>query len=112
MTTTAIPNCPEKRWEWIKYSLRTLGTSLADLARRQEVSRNAVLNVKRVPYPRMERAIASALGMQPEQIWPERWGSFQAPYRQRPNRAEFNSTKNANPTTQATTSHPKVKDKF
>ncbi|PTU03800.1 nucleotide excision repair protein, partial [Pseudomonas sp. HMWF031] len=44
------------RWEWIKFQLRAKGTSLAQLARQLGVERNALNNVKRVAYPRMERA--------------------------------------------------------
>lgn len=85
-----IPTNPEQRWEWIKYQLRVRGTSFADLARQLDVQRNAVTGVKRLPYPRMERAIARKLGMSPMTIWPERWNQDGTPARQRPNRAENN----------------------
>lgn len=86
-----IPKDFNLRWEWIKYQLRAKGTSLADLARQLEVERNALNNVKRVPYPRMERAIAKALGLTPFQIWPERWDQNGEPLRLRPGRAEKSS---------------------
>lgn len=84
-----IPKDPTLRWEWIKFQLRAKGTSLSDLARKLGVERNAVNNVKRVAYPRMECAIAKALGLKPVQIWPERWNKS-APIRQRPSRSESN----------------------
>ena len=90
-TDNEIPNEPELRWEWIKFQLRTKGTSLAQLARQLGVERNALNNVKRVAYPRMERAIAQALGLTPFQIWPERWDKNEEPFRQRPGRAEKSS---------------------
>ena len=68
-----IPKDPAMRWEWIKFQLRTNGISLSDLARKLEVERNAMHNVKRLPYPRMESAIARALGLKTWEIWPERW---------------------------------------
>jgi Ner family transcriptional regulator len=83
-----IPEDPTLRWEWIKFQLRTKGTSLADIARKQNVTIPAVLNAKRLPYPRMERAIAKALGLKPFQIWPERWSASGVPIRQRINRSE------------------------
>lgn len=86
--TADIPSNPEQRWEWIKYQLRTRGTSFANLARQLDVQRNAVTGVKRLPYPRMERAIAKALDLSPAMIWPERWNADGSPSRQRPNRAE------------------------
>lgn len=88
MNKTEIPHDPAQRWEWIKWQLRRRDTSLADLARDQDVSRNAMNNVKRQAYPRMERAIAKALGLQPVEIWPERWNSDNTPTRIRPSRAE------------------------
>lgn len=88
MNRIDIPTDPTHRWEWIKYALRTRGTSLAQLARELKVSDTAIKNVKRSPYPRMERAIATALQLTPMQIWPERWKASDTPVRQRPNRAE------------------------
>ncbi|WP_241193616.1 helix-turn-helix domain-containing protein [Pseudomonas chlororaphis] len=92
MNKTEIPLDPARRWEWIKYQLRTSGTSLAKLARELGVSGAAVKNVKRTAYPRMERAIAKALGLQPADIWPERWNLNGGPCRLRPRRAERNAT--------------------
>ena len=80
-TDNEIPKDPAMRWEWIKFQLRTHGTSLSDLARKLEVERNALHNVKRLPYPRMESAIAKALGMKPYQIWPDRWAKDGTPLR-------------------------------
>lgn len=88
MNKTEIPHDPAKRWEWIKWQLRNHSTSLADLARDLGVVRNAMNNVKRQPYPRMERAIADAIGLQPVELWPERWNSDNTPVRVRPKRAE------------------------
>ncbi|MFC2974377.1 transcriptional regulator [Azotobacter bryophylli] len=93
MSRTDIPTDPAIRWEWIKYQLRSCSTSLAQLAREQSVSDAAVKNVKRVPYPRMERAIADALGLEPIDLWPERWNADGTPQRQRPNRTESTAAK-------------------
>lgn len=88
MNRSDIPHDPRLRWEWIKYQLRAKGTSLATLARDLRVTAQAVKNVKRSPYPRMERAIAKALGIAPQKLWPERWNSDGTPQRKRPRRAE------------------------
>ncbi len=88
MNTAEIPSNPDLRWEWIKFQLRARGTSLAKLARALNVSGQAVKNVKRTAYPRMERAIAKALGLEVAALWPERWGTDGAPRRLRPNRSE------------------------
>ncbi len=88
MNTAEIPSDPVLRWEWIKYQLRAQGTSLAKLARTLNVSGQAVKNVKRTAYPRMERAIAKALGLDVEKLWPERWDANGNPNRLRPKRSE------------------------
>lgn len=92
MNKTDIPLEPAQRWEWIKYQLRARGTSLAKLARELGVSDTAVKNTKRTAYPRMERAIAKALGLKPVDLWPERWNADGNPYRIRKQRAEKNAT--------------------
>lgn len=92
MNKTEIPLNPTQRWEWIKYQLRAKGTSLAMLARELNVSDTAVKNAKRTAYPRMERAIAKALGLDPIDLWPDRWNSNGTPYRIRSQRAEKNAT--------------------
>lgn len=89
MNTEEIPSDPDLRWEWIKFQLRAKGTSLAQLARELHVTGPAVKNVKRTPYPRMERAIAKGVGVDVEKLWPERWNADGSPNRMRPRRAEF-----------------------
>ncbi|WP_397458179.1 transcriptional regulator [Pseudomonas asplenii] len=86
-----IPLDIESRWEWIKFQLRLRGTNLAELARDHGLNDRAIRNAKKRPYPSVERAIAKALGLEPVQIWPERWKEDGNPIRQRPNRAESNS---------------------
>jgi Ner family transcriptional regulator len=88
MNTAEIPSDPVLRWEWIKFQLRAKGTSLAKLARELHVTGQAVKNVKRTAYPRMERAIAKALGLPVEKLWPERWNADGSPNRLRPKRPE------------------------
>lgn len=68
-----IPQDPVQRNEWIKFQLRVRGSSLSKLARRLGVTRQAVRNALAAPYPRMERAIASEIGLEPHHIWPERY---------------------------------------
>ncbi|PSQ90842.1 MAG: nucleotide excision repair protein [Proteobacteria bacterium SW_6_67_9] len=68
-----IPEDPAQRNEWIKFQLRVRGSSLSKLARRLGVTRQAVRNALAASYPRMERVIASEIGLDPEHIWPERY---------------------------------------
>lgn len=107
MNKTEIPTDPSQRWEWIKYQLRTTGKSLAKLARELDVSGAAVKNVKLTAYPRMEQAIASALGLQPAAIWPERWDLNGSPHRIRPRRAMHNANYSQDHTPSHTRRHRK-----
>jgi len=72
---------PQQRREWIKQNLRQRGSSLAQVARDHGVSRDAATLALKKPYPRMERAIAQALGLAPQQLWPERYDENGQPNR-------------------------------
>lgn len=90
METFDIPLELNRRWEWIKFQLRVRGKTIADLAREIDLNERALRSAKHRAYPRVEREIAKALGLEPGQLWPERWNSDGTPRRLRPNRAEAN----------------------
>lgn len=73
MTLEQIVSDPDTRREWIKFQLKLRGTSYAKIGEQLGVSRHAPKRALYVSYPKMERAIAAALEMTPEQIWPERY---------------------------------------
>ncbi|WP_367881838.1 helix-turn-helix domain-containing protein [Salmonella enterica] len=64
---------PEKKREWIKYKLKIQGLSLAALGRKHKTSRQVVSTALYKPSPRWEHEIATALGVKPSEIWPERY---------------------------------------
>ncbi|EIX6453859.1 helix-turn-helix domain-containing protein [Salmonella enterica subsp. enterica serovar Dublin] len=68
-----IPSDPEKKREWIKYKLKIQGLSLAALGRKHKTSRQVVSTALYKPSPRWEHEIATALGVKPSEIWPERY---------------------------------------
>lgn len=82
-SSTEVPEDPVQRNEWIKFQLRMRGSSLSKLARRLGVTRQAVRNALSAPYPRMERIIAAEIGLEPENIWPERYRERAARERRR-----------------------------
>lgn len=88
MNVKDVPKDPAKRWEWIKYQLRISGCCCAELARQLGVTDRAIRLVKQIPYPRIEKAIASALDTRPVLLWPERWNPDGSPSRRRPRRAD------------------------
>lgn len=57
----------------IKAALEKSGWSMRGLARHLGVVPSAVTAVLRRPYPRMERAIAAEIGVEPCRIWPSRY---------------------------------------
>lgn len=73
MKANGVPIKAEERRAWIKYQLELLGCSFASIARENSITRMTVQSVLRRPYPKMERLIANKLGLQPEDLWPERY---------------------------------------
>ena len=81
-------------------ALRKKNWSLRQLALAQGLHRGTLAKALRHPYPRAEHLIASALGLQPEQIWPERYDANGQPNRRRggvPIRPTIPSTATADP---------------
>lgn len=57
----------------IKAALEKRGLSLGKLGRLNGYSRTAPAHALRFPWPKMEKLIADALGLPPQQIWPTRY---------------------------------------
>lgn len=72
-TLPEILRDPKKRRTWVIYQLGLKGMNLSDIARTQGVTRGAVYRCFKVPYPKMEAAVANALGMHIPDLWPERY---------------------------------------
>jgi Ner family transcriptional regulator len=62
-------------WDWpdIKAGLEKRGSSLAIVARSLDITVSAVAKVKFHRSVRVEHAIAKALRVPPEEIWPDRY---------------------------------------
>lgn len=57
----------------IVYALRKNGWTLRSLAKESGVSYSTIRSALDKPYPKMENIIASAIGVEPEVIWAERY---------------------------------------
>jgi len=83
------PQLPEDRdWEHrrVVLALWARGKTLRAVAKDLGCSEPYLSRALRVPhYPRAERAIARALGLRPEEIWPTRWARRAAAGAHRPN---------------------------
>lgn len=54
-------------------ALKKRGTNLSALSEKNGYSRNNLRNALYRPYPKAERIIAGAIGVQPADIWPTRY---------------------------------------
>lgn len=65
----------EERHLWIKKTLHARGLTFSGIARDQEVAATTISIVSRGyrRSRRLEKAIAEALGMTPELLWPKRY---------------------------------------
>lgn len=57
----------------IKYELALRGLSLADIGRRRGLAQFSIYDVLRKKVPLSEQAVAEALGVRPDEIWPSRY---------------------------------------
>ncbi|PNK61492.1 helix-turn-helix domain-containing protein [Psychrobacter sp. FDAARGOS_221] len=54
-------------------SLKKSGTNMSALSEAHGYSRGALRNALYRPYPKAERIIAEAIGVEPKDIWPTRY---------------------------------------
>jgi len=72
----------EKRiWIWIKQQLSLLDSSFSKLANLHGTRKQNFAIVRHSPYPKYENIIAKKLGLQPWDLWPERYDANHNPNR-------------------------------
>lgn len=73
-TSQALKKVPE---DWHRFditaALKKAGTNLSKLSEVRGYSRNNLRNALYRPYPKAEKIIADALGLEPKDIWPSRY---------------------------------------
>lgn len=62
-----------RRRAWVIYQLKSRQLDLAKVARRAGVARQQAWKAMHTSYPKMEGVIAKALGLKPQQLFPERY---------------------------------------
>jgi len=76
MTNSDTPKKPAHA-DWhpadIKAALEKAGWSLSRLSRKHRYSRTAAAMALRAPWPKMEKLIAAAIDIAPQNIWPTRY---------------------------------------
>lgn len=89
--TKKLISDPDKRRAWVIYQLKLLGKNLASVARDAGVTKQQTQVAMGRPYPRMERFIANALGLAPQELFPERYDTDGLPNRHRGRPAQKSS---------------------
>lgn len=68
-----IPTDPHQRRAWVLYQLKLRGMTFASIAEANGWSRTAVRQAMFLPSYPQEVAVAKALGLNPQQLFPERY---------------------------------------
>jgi len=58
-------------------ALKKTGTTMSALSRANGLASTTLSNAVRFPWPKGERIIATALGLEPQDIWPSRYPQMQ-----------------------------------
>ena len=66
-------------WKWIRHQLNIQGLNLNKLASLYGCHRQCFTNLKSKHCPKFEKILANILGLEPQQIWPDRYQSFVSP---------------------------------
>ena len=90
-TTRQLFTNPAKRRAWVKYQIHMQGRTMSAVADEAGVKRQTLYQAFQRSYPRMEKIIADAVGLEPAVLWPERYDEHGLPlYRMgRPKRARL-----------------------
>lgn len=85
MTTPRVAKRATKQQDWhpadVVAEVRKAGWSLQQLAIHHGYARQAFSKALHGPYPRVERLIAEALRLSPQDIWPTRYDASGTPNR-------------------------------
>lgn len=69
-----MTKCQDWHAEDIKAAVRKSGTTISQLSRDAGLAESTLRNVFRYHWPKGERIIAAALKLEPQTIWPTRYG--------------------------------------
>lgn len=78
MLNSPRPKKPHLLVEWVKYELRLKGSSFSEIARQNGCARETISRTFSKRMPKWEKVVAAAMGMTPEELWPERYPKLQA----------------------------------
>ncbi len=99
----------EARKAWVMYRLRLRGLSMAAVAEKAGVKPHTLYVVWHRPYPRLEKAIADQLGLQPKDIFPDRYDAAGRPARRMGRPVKKSANKQAKHNSRATPCNDKAR---
>lgn len=109
-TTKTLIRNPVERHHWVKYQLAIQGSSMAEVAKTTGVQRTTLYHVFKRPYPRMEKILADALGLTPQELFPERYDANGLPNRKMGRKPKISTIKSVKNITATTSSHVQNKE--
>jgi lambda repressor-like predicted transcriptional regulator len=71
----------DKAWLWLKHSLGLRGLTFGIIARDHGKDKACFTRAKKHPLPKAERILANYIGLDPWDIWPERYDAAHNPNR-------------------------------
>jgi len=68
-------------WIWLKHLLELRGLTFGKIGRKHGIHKSCFTKVKTVPMPKNERILADYVGVDPWDIWPDRYDAAHNPNR-------------------------------
>ena len=72
-TINSPPRDPRERAAWVQFQLRLRGLTCADIARAEGVTARAIRQALYLASQYLEKAIAKAIDLTPQELFPERF---------------------------------------
>lgn len=101
---------PKARRAWGNYQLALRGTNMARLAKDAGITRTTAYQVWCRPYPRIERLVSAAIGVRPQDLFPERYDPTGKPSRRMGRPPKKSTHTKAKNNSRAATCNDKAKD--
>jgi len=81
MKDVSILTKQEETWIWLKHRLELRGLTFGKIARAHKVAKSCFTKAKTHMLPKAERILANYVGLEPWDLWPERYDAAHNPNR-------------------------------
>jgi Ner family transcriptional regulator len=72
---------PNNSWMWLKHHLELRGLTFGKIGKIHKIHKSCFTKVKTVPMPKNERILSDYVGIDPWDIWPDRYDAAHNPNR-------------------------------